>query len=1046
MVAYTLGLALGPNSIGWAVLDEQGRKLRDTGVRVFRAGVDHDPQGREQSRSELRRIARGMRRQIARRARRKAGLRRALVEAGLLPEAALLPAGDPGRTMFEREQFRREDPYELRSRALRERLELHEIGRVLLHLNQRRGFLSNKKAQGTDQQQNSEFLAKISTLAAELGDRQLGTYLADLQAAHPHVRLRGRHTHRAMLEAEFQAIWEAQARFHPGILTRELCFGRVGRQCFPRSPQALGGRTSLAREFGLYGIIFFQRPGYWPKSAVCACELEPKHKRCRQADRRAQRFRLLQEVNQLQVIPPNGEPRSLLAPERSKLIIYLERSKARSFDDIRNHLGMPEEWGFNLEVEDRRNLFGIPTDAMLSRQDLFGKDWHDRPDQEKTAIVRTLLEADDDVIRTQAQSDWRLDAATAERLLKTDLGDGYARYCREAIDRLLPYLERGLPLQSRAGMPSALQAAGYLRADQHVVHQQSLLPEPPEIPHSLMRKAIHELRKVVNALVREYGRPGSIHLELAGEVKVSAALRLKKALRARYREQRRQIAAAMIREQGETVTREKIDRYLLWEEQRQVCFYSFPERPISLAQLWGADVTLDHVLPYAQSLDDSLMNKVVCFRDERHAKGPRTPREWLAGRDPTKYEAVLQRAAKLPMEIRNRKRPKFSQESVALAEVISSQLVDTAYVSQKVAAYLACLGAEVVCCQGRLAAELRRQWELNSVLQHDAPFRQNREDYRHQAVAAVVIALMDSSRLQQLARTGRRETEKLPPPWEGFRDDVARSVNDIAVSHRTRRSVSGPLHGDTHYGRTAKVPSAKGGDRPWARGWIENDGEFVHRKPLESLTLSAIEFIRDARVRQLVIERLAEFGLAPGGKGSIPNEVWTQPLVLTRKPGRTASAPAIIKKVRLIKRDRSIRAIRNGTTYVKPGSIHHACVFELPGSNARPKRDVVFVSMLEAHQRVNARQPIVNRIHPEYADAKFIMSICKGDMLLAEFQGQQRPVVVSSLVSTQKLIRIVDAIDARPASKKKIESKSPSSLRGRKITVDPLGRIRWAND
>jgi len=440
------------------------------------------------------------------------------------------------------------------------------------------------------------------------------------------------------------------------------------------------------------------------------------------------------------------------------------------------------------------------------------------------------------------------------------------------------------------------------------------------------------------------------------------------------------------------------------------------------------------------------MNKVLCFRDEWDAKGQRTLREWLAEQDPKKYEAVLQRAAQLPMEVRNRKRPKFSQAPVALAEVISSQLVDSAYVSQKVATYLACLGTEVVCCQGQLTAELRRQWDLNSVLQHDAPFRPNREDYRHHAVDAVVIAVTDWSRLQQLACTGRIVTEKMSPPWETFRDDVARSVNDIAVSHRTRRSVSGPLHDETHYGRTAKLSSEKGADRPWACGWIENEGEFVHRKPLESLTLSAIEFIRDARVRQLVIERLAEFGLAPGGKGSIPSEVWTAPLLLTRKPGRTASAPAIIKKVRLIKRDRSIRAIRNGTVYVKPGSIHHACLFELPGPNARPKRDAVFVSMLEARQRVNARQPIVNRIHPDHPDAKFIMSICPGDMLLAEFQGRQRAVVVSSLVSTQKLLRIVDAIDARPASKKKIEGKTPSSLRARKITVDPLGRIRWAND
>src|SRR3546814_15753732 len=39
------------------------------------------------------------------------------------------------------------DPYPLRARALDERLEPYEIGRALFHLNQRRGFLSNRKAE-----------------------------------------------------------------------------------------------------------------------------------------------------------------------------------------------------------------------------------------------------------------------------------------------------------------------------------------------------------------------------------------------------------------------------------------------------------------------------------------------------------------------------------------------------------------------------------------------------------------------------------------------------------------------------------------------------------------------------------------------------------------------------------------------------------------------------------------------------------------------------------------------------------------------------------
>src|SRR5438132_2761240 len=146
MANLTLGLDLGSQSIGWALVDDERSRILGVGVRVFPEGVDRDTSGAELSKNESRRIARGMRRQIARRARRKRRLREELARGGLLPELALLPRGDERRDAWESEQFEKEDPYSLRRRALNEILEPYEIGRVLLHLNQRRGFQSNRKA------------------------------------------------------------------------------------------------------------------------------------------------------------------------------------------------------------------------------------------------------------------------------------------------------------------------------------------------------------------------------------------------------------------------------------------------------------------------------------------------------------------------------------------------------------------------------------------------------------------------------------------------------------------------------------------------------------------------------------------------------------------------------------------------------------------------------------------------------------------------------------------------------------------------------------
>jgi CRISPR-associated endonuclease Csn1 len=375
------------------------------------------------------------------------------------------------------------------------------------------------------------------------------------------------------------------------------------------------------------------------------------------------------------------------------------------------------------------------------------------------------------------------------------------------------------------------------------------LGRPPAVTNPLVRQALVEVRKLVNAIVREFGKPHAIHVELAREVKGTASQRAQRSKDMRERELRRAAAARAIEELGEKPTRGKIDRYLLWQEQRELCIYS--GRSISPAQLFGGEVDVDHILPESQSLDDSLMNKVVCFRSENADKGQRTVHEWLAATNPDKYEQVLQRAARLPIEIRNRKRPRFSQTSCQLDHFINRQLTDTAYITSFVVAYLKAVCPDVLGTKGQLTAELRHQWGLDKILSPDGTGAKNRADHRHHAVDAIVIALTDRSRLQQLAR--RRSGESLPPPWPTFWNDAAATINAINVSHRARRKVAGRLHEETIYGATQKASGGTKQDRPWAKNWVEEDGVYVLRKPLEALSLSEVERIRDERVRDCLL-------------------------------------------------------------------------------------------------------------------------------------------------------------------------------------------------
>jgi CRISPR-associated endonuclease Csn1 len=411
-----------------------------------------------------------------------------------------------------------------------------------------------------------------------------------------------------------------------------------------------------------------------------------------------------------------------------------------------------------------------------------------------------------------------------------------------------------------------------------------------------------------------------------------------------------------------------------------------------------------------------------------------------------------------------------------LEDFFARQFVDTTYITTQVHEYVRCLGADLVCTKGQHTAELRHHWGLDTVLrelsdspawQEEADLRageKDRSDHRHHAIDAIVIALTNQSRLGQLAairpqggtaRTG----EVLPEPWPNFRAAVVQAVKAINVSHRVRRKVSGALHEDTIYGPTAKKePGTPIAQRPWAKRWVEQPDQFVYRKPLTALTLNEVSRIRDHALRALVEKRLAQFGLKPGRKrrpkkGSvpeteaetgrnkqIPKEVWKEPLQIGSGPP--------VKKVRLLKQDTSICSIRGKTALVKPGSNHHLALFEFTDHQGKTVREGLFITMLEAARRVKSGEPLIQRKHPTRPEARFLFSLSRGEAVLATINGKERLLIVRKLVAGKDIQRVVFVAhtDARPSKEMKEFAVMVKGLNVRKVTVDPLGRIRWAND
>lgn len=1133
----TLGLDLGPNSVGWALVDDDEGRIVDLGVRIFPEGVDNFDTKKEKPRNEDRRLARTMRRQTRRRARRKRRVKQTLIDQDLFPAE---PAEQ--QKLYDADDS---NPYALRARALDEKISLHELGRILLHLNQRRGFKSNRKSERKGGEVK-DMLAEMSELEQAIkasGARTYGEFLNQKTQALDHTarelddHLRGRHTQRDWLTEEFDLIWQAQQKHHPRVLTDELAYGKLGRLIAIHKPIAKSDPrrdgTSDLESFGLFGLIFFHRTlKPVPREIVGVCEYESKEsareyyrekygpdatkwpridiRRCPRADRQAQKFRLLQEVNNLWMIDGSASPpdeRPLNPQERALVIDKLMNTKEATFDQLRKWIAkLPEspaeeQIRFNLEEGKRKKLKGMVTDALLAaggKSGAVGKSWYTLDEDTRDAVVRDLIDnLDDDVTRERLIDAHGLTPEQAEGALSIDLTEGptkgYVNVSRLAIGKLLPYLEQGMRLMANDATDSAMHAAGYLRRDELQRRIFDELPDPArihdapigDIPNPVVKRAIVELRKVVNAILREQRRrrddptwkPDAVHVEMAREVRQGPRQRSERTSRMREIEAERDKAKELLHQFNQPYGSRgsNILRVLLWEQQQHICPYS--GRKIGLSQLFNdGQVDVDHILPYSRSLDDSQMNKVVCHRECNASKGNRTPYEWKADTDPEGYEQMLQYARHLPYP----KRKRFMQKELKPDDFIARQLTATGYIAKATLEYLKCLFDDehaVLGLKGQLTAELRRQWGLNDALRNDGIDLKTRDDHRHHAVDALVIALTDRSRLKALSKIEQRggtltTGEALDFPWDHFRDDAIAKLEMLdggvdehgqqrGVSHRVQRKVGRALHKEKPFGRV-----------------VGESGVWVKRKPLldatgEPISASELQSIRDGGIQKAIFEHLeSRHGIivrSLQGKRGRPKIVYWD-LAADQEASKGSQKAALsdvrmpsgvpIRKVRVASKSDAVVPIRSRKhdplqgqvcpTYVEIDEQHHVCLFELAGLEKAYHAE--YVSQLVATQRLLNQLPLIQRTIPSKSGARFLMSLCRGDMVAVEIDGKMRLMVVSTLVSTQKRIHLVHACDARRssgASKKKDIGLTPTSFlkkyKGKKIVVDPIGRIRDAD-
>lgn len=772
MSKHVLGLDLGVGSIGWCLiaLDAQGdpAEILGMGSRVVpltNLGDDKAfSKGEAFTANQKRTARRTMRRGFARYQLRRYRLRRELEKVGMLPDAALI-------------QLPLLELWELRKRAATagERLTLPELGRVLCHINQKRGYRHVKSDAAAivgdegekKKDSNSAYLAGIRANDEKLQDERktVGQYFAEQlrqsQSESPtggiSYRIKDQIFSRQRYIDEYDQIMAAQRVHYPDILTDEF--------------------IQMLRD----EVIFMQRPLKSCKHLVSLCEFEKQERvmRVQQDDGKggrqlverrvkfgpkvapkssplSQLCRIYEAVNNIRLTRPDGSPRDITPEERAKIVAHLQSSASLSFAALKKLL--KEKALIADQLTSKSGLKGNSTRVALAAALQPYSQYHHLLDMELETRMMTVQLTDeetgevterevavvtDSYVRQPLYRLWHilysieerdamrraliiqlgmkeedLDGGLLDQLYRLDfVKPGYGNKSAKFICKLLPQLQQGL------GYSEACAAVGYRHSNSPTseeITERTLLEKIPllqrnELRQPLVEKILNQMINLVNALKAEYG-VDEVRVELARELKMSREERERMAEGNRRREKENKAIAEKIRESGLFPTKSRIRKYMLWEEAGEKCLYC--GQILTLSQcLNGDDMEVEHIIPKSVLYDDSYGNKTCACRRCNKEKGNRTALEYIRakGWEDEYMDRINGLLDKKAISYSKHQRLRWLKEDIP-SDFLERQLRLTQYISRQAMAILQQGIRRVSASEGGVTARLRSLWGYDDIL------------------------------------------------------------------------------------------------------------------------------------------------------------------------------------------------------------------------------------------------------------------------------------------------------------------------------------------
>ena len=859
---YVLGIDVGIASLGLALINANDSSDIISGiVRTYSI-----PEGAAE-----RRLKRGARRGLDRRARRLDRISELLHSNGI---------GYDRRSASK--EILNYSPIKARAKASREKVDLALLSRAVLHMAKHRGSsaFDNLNLEDKDKLATAKAMSLLETEMADKGFKTYGQYLRWREKNNLMTRIdQEKHNdrygeyafypNRDLLKEEFKIIWEQQAQHHTEVLTPKL-------------------------KQEVYAELFHQRSVTFPP--VGNCPYFKEEEKLPRSSRLFQTRRIYEECNNLRFYSKGGERLDYGTEQRDLLAQSLLDGNPLTAAKIKKMLGFESAAKVNMENNRlKKNIEPYPFDVELANDQRLGSLWLDASHQVQDEILNEFAnQPDNKKLIEKIVELLDCDTSKAELALDVSLPNGRGSMGLTATTKILEELKKSL-ISSReaedlAGISHAMSPDGEIwdklpyYGEVLLGHTQPAIwvsdyrlstDTPPNtsqeenehgrIPNPVVHLALNQIRKTVNRVIKEYGVPEKIHIELARDLNKSEEQRTEIVNLQEANQKANKSAVEKIKEISSSIqiNRPNIQKYRLWEEQKHICIYSGD--PISCTQLFDGSVEVDHILPRSKVAIDAFSNKLICFKAENAAKSNRPPFQAFS-KDKDKWAAIMRRADKLPPQ----KQRRFSADAMEEYENDPSAWAarygtDNAYIARLTRQYLSILfggdQTKIICVSSHIVALLRGKWGLQNILGNTKSGKKYRGDHRHHFIDALVVANSTRSMVQRIQTEAARcekdgldvFVERIAPPFgEGkdFYDAVkAATMTNVRLSRKAEHSSRGQMHED----RLLGIVTDKNLQSP------NENGSYLCRKKIKLSSYNSLEGLNKVKIQKPVLDlNLAE--------------------------------------------------------------------------------------------------------------------------------------------------------------------------------------------